>query len=109
MFHGIGHQKHGSYEPVFALLRAQRASMSTQEWAQITFRSEMHLNNFNNESGSELEKGKNQDQDLVICPKHDFLDLHNPWQHCIHIRFLLSNNIGSRKLKSKGVCSSGLK
>ena len=38
------------------LLRAQRASMSPQDWAQITFRSEMHLNDFNNESGSQLEK-----------------------------------------------------
>ena len=26
-----------------ALLRSQRASMSPQDWAQITFRSEMHL------------------------------------------------------------------
>ena len=43
---------------------AQRASMSPQDWAQITFRSEMHLNDPKNESGSLLEKGKNQD--LVI-------------------------------------------
>ena len=47
-----------------ALLMAQRASMSPQDWAQITFRSEMHLNDPKNESGSLLEKGKNQD--LVI-------------------------------------------
>ena len=64
VFHGIGHQKHGCYEHVLALLRAQRTSMSPQDWAQITFRSEMNLNDFRNESGSQLEKGKNQD--LVI-------------------------------------------
>ena len=52
VFHGIGHQKHCCYEHVLALLRAQRASMSPQDWAQITFRSEMNLNDFNNESGS---------------------------------------------------------
>ena len=40
------------------------ASMSPQDWAQITFRSEMHLKDFKNESGSQLEKGKSQD--LVI-------------------------------------------
>ena len=42
----------GHCEPSLALLRAQRASMSPQDWAQITFRSEMHLNGFDNESGS---------------------------------------------------------
>ena len=36
VFHGIGHQKHGCYEHVLALLRAQRASMSPKDWAQIT-------------------------------------------------------------------------
>ena len=40
---------------------AQRASMSPQDWAQITFRSEIHIDDFNNESGSWLEKLKNQD------------------------------------------------
>ena len=54
----------GCCELTLALLRAQRASMSPQDWAQITFRSEMHLSDFINESGSQLEKGKNQD--LVI-------------------------------------------
>ena len=35
--------------------------MSPQDWAQINFRSEMHLNDLKNESGSLLEKGENQD------------------------------------------------
>ena len=64
MFPAIGKQEEGCYKLTLTLLRAQRASMSPQDWAQITFRSEMHLNYFNNESGSQLEKGKNQD--LVI-------------------------------------------
>ena len=64
MFPAIGKQEEGCYKLTLALLRAQKASMSPQDWAQITFRSEMHLNDFKNESGSQLEKGKNQD--LVI-------------------------------------------
>ena len=49
-------QEGGCYKLILTLLRAQRASMSPQDWAQITFRSEMNLNDFNNESGSQLEK-----------------------------------------------------
>ena len=41
--------------------------MSSQDRAQITFRSEMHLNDFKNESGSQLEKGRNQDL-LILAP-----------------------------------------
>ena len=64
VFPAIGKQEGGCYKLALALLRAQRASMSPQDWAQITFRSEMHLNDSRNESGSQLVKGKNQD--LVI-------------------------------------------
>ena len=64
MFPAIGKQEGGCYKLTLTLLRAQMASMSTQDWAHITFRSEMHLNAFKNESGSQQEKGKNQD--LVI-------------------------------------------
>ena len=52
VFHVILHQEQGCCEHVLGLMTAQRASMSPQDWAQITFRSEMHLNDFNNESGS---------------------------------------------------------
>ena len=51
VFHVILHQEQDYCEHVLALLTAQRASMSPQDWAQITFRSEMHSNGFNNESG----------------------------------------------------------
>ena len=36
----------GCCKLVLTLLRAQRASMLPKDWAQITFRSEMHLNDF---------------------------------------------------------------
>ena len=52
VFTAIGKQERGCYKLILTLLRAQRASMSPQDWAQITFRSEMHLNDLNNESGS---------------------------------------------------------
>ena len=42
----------GCCELTLALLKAKKASMSPQDWAQITFRSEMHLNDFDYESGS---------------------------------------------------------
>ena len=64
VFFLIRPQKRGCCELVFGLLRSPMASMSPQDRAQITFRSEMHLNDFNSYSGSQLEKGKNQD--LVI-------------------------------------------
>ena len=48
VFTAIGKQEGGCYKLILTLLRAQRASMSPQDWAQITFRSEMHLNDFNN-------------------------------------------------------------
>ena len=46
------------------LLYAFFDTVYSKGWAQITFRSEMQFNYFMNESGSQLEKGKNQD--LVI-------------------------------------------
>ena len=58
VFPAIGKQEGGCYKLTLTLLRAQRISMSPQDWAQITFRSEMHLNDFKNESGSQQEKGK---------------------------------------------------
>ena len=85
VFHSKWTEKGGCGEHTLALLRAQRASMWPQDWAQITFRSEMHLNDFNNESGSWL--GKERNQDLVIwaqytgCPKMEscFIQpLHTP-------------------------------
>ena len=114
----IRNQKHGCYEHVLALLRVQRASMSPQDWAQITFRSEMHLNDFNNESGSQLEKReKSGSGDLSTIYRESqtwFLCLY--WilttidlNTCIHIRFLLSNNLEGHKLKSQVVCSGWLK
>ena len=64
VFHYIWTQEWGCCELALALLMVQRVSMWPQDWAQITFRSEMHSNNCNNESGRLLEKLKNQD--LVI-------------------------------------------
>ena len=64
MFLAIGKQEGGCCKLTATLLRARRASMRTQDRAQITFRSEKLLNDFKNESGSQLDKGKNQD--LVI-------------------------------------------
>ena len=61
VFPAIGKQEGGCCKLTLTLLRAQRASMSPQDRAQITFRSEMHLNDFKNKSGSQIEKGKNQD------------------------------------------------
>ena len=62
------------------------ASMSPQDWAQITFRSEMHLKDFKNESGSQLKRGKNQSQVIGAqytgCPKMDSCfnkPLHTYW------------------------------
>ena len=80
VFPAIGKQEGGCCKLTATLLRARRASMRTQDRAQITFRLEMHWNYFKNESGSQLGKGKNQD--LVIwaqytgCPKHDFFSLY---------------------------------
>ena len=48
VFTAIGKQEGGCYKLILSLLTAKRASMSPQDWAQITFRSEMHLNDFNN-------------------------------------------------------------
>ena len=42
VFHVIGHQENGCCKHVFGLIGFQKASMSTQDWAQITFRSEIH-------------------------------------------------------------------
>ena len=48
VFIAIGKQEGGCSKLTLTLLRAQRASMSPQDWAQTTFRSEIHLNDFNN-------------------------------------------------------------
>ena len=61
MFHSKRTKEGGCCKLSLALLMAQRASMSPQDWAQITFRSEIHIDDLKNESGSWLEKLKNQD------------------------------------------------
>ena len=64
VFHVILHQEQGCCEHVLGLMTAQRASMSPQDWAQITFRSEMHSNGFYNEPGGQSENKQNQDMEI---------------------------------------------
>ena len=58
VFHYIWTQELGSYELVLQLLMALKASMWPQDWAQITFRSEIILIWFYKESGRWLSKGR---------------------------------------------------
>ena len=46
VFHSIWTQEWGYCELHLGLLRSQRASMWSEDWAQITFRSETHRNKF---------------------------------------------------------------
>ena len=58
VFFFIRLQKRGYCELVFKLLRSPMASMSSQDQAQITFRSETHNNEFYNGSGRRLSQGR---------------------------------------------------
>ena len=61
VFHGIGNQEQGCCEFVLGFLKAQGASLLPQEWAQITYWSEIISNRLNNDSGRLSAKRKNQD------------------------------------------------
>ena len=50
VFFFIHTQEWASCEPILGLLRPQKASMGSQDWAQITFREEINSNGYNNES-----------------------------------------------------------
>ena len=58
VFHLIWTQEWGYCELDLGLLRSQRASMWPQDWAEITFRSEILSNMFKNEAGRWLVKGQ---------------------------------------------------
>ena len=118
VFHSKGTQRRGCCALTLALLRAYRASMSPQDWAQITFRSEMHLNDFDYESGSWWEKMKNsrsgdfstiywvfQKWFLLLYWILTSIDLNLTFTQ----KFLCSNNLEGHKLKSHSVCSGWLK
>ena len=51
MFHGIGNQEQGCCELVLGFQKAQGASLEPQDWAQMTFCSEIISNGLNNDSG----------------------------------------------------------
>ena len=51
VFFFIDLQKQGCCELVFGLLGNQKAFLGPQDWAQMTFRSEILLNKINNEFG----------------------------------------------------------
>ena len=61
------HQELTCYRLVLGLLRFFKAYLWTQDWAQITFRSEILLNMFKNEAGRWLAKGqKSESGDLSM-------------------------------------------